>query len=179
MTDLTAIKKNIQVEETQYKSSVSESTMQKIGSSLNFTNTYQYDTHSFLFNGAYTLGVGVIGADGVMPVLYNMEIVGITFFNLVSGASGTTQFDISWFNGINSNQGSIFSTKPLINSTSLNYSYGILDVVNSTAIKTGTGITIPTLIKTQFNQGDMITCTLDSSMSGAENAGILIHHRPR
>jgi len=38
MTDLTAIKKNIQVEETQYKSSVSESTMQKIGSSLNWVN---------------------------------------------------------------------------------------------------------------------------------------------
>ena len=38
MTDLTAIKKNIQAEETQFKSSVSESTMQKIGSSINWVN---------------------------------------------------------------------------------------------------------------------------------------------
>tara|TARA_R110002167_G_scaffold198805_1_gene401913 strand:- start:202 stop:744 length:543 start_codon:yes stop_codon:yes gene_type:complete len=179
MTDITSFKRNVQVEETEYKSAVSESTAQKLGGSINFINTRQYDLHSFNLNGAYQLGVGSTGVDGLYPVVINMELVAITIYSVDAGVSGTTTFDIHWLSSSGADQGSIFSTKPSINSSAPNNAFGIKGLVTEVLDFGGTGITLPVLSKTQFNQGNALRFDIDAAMSSAQNAGLTFHFRPR
>lgn len=179
MPEITPARKNIFTESVQFKSSVSESIGSRIGASINFINSFQYDTHQFNFNGRYALGVGVVGADGIFPILFNMEIVGLTMFNRVSGASGTTEIDIDWLNGSNSNQGTIFSTTPKIASTAPNLAYIIRDELNSINVELPTGATAPVFSKTQFDAGDALIIEIVTAMSDAEDLSVLLHFRPR
>lgn len=178
MTDITANRENVTIEETKYKASISEATAQKIGGSLNFVNLKQYDTHTFNLNGVYELGVGSTGLDGMFICLINMELVAITISNEVSGVSGTTTVDIDWFNGSGSNQGTIFSTKPSIDSTSPNDAYGIKGIATGFSDFGGTGITLPVMSKTTFNAGDALNISLDTAMSSAQNLAVSVHFRP-
>ena len=178
MTAIAEFKAPIQQEEVQYKSSISESTFTKIGSTINFIQNRQYDTHSFNLNGAYELGVGSTGLDGKFIVLRNMELVAITFSNKVSGVSGSTTVDVHWFNGSGSDQGSIFSTRPAIDSTAPSDAYGIKGLADGYNDAGGTGITLPVLSKTTFNAGDALDFQLDASMSGPQDFNLNIHFRP-
>ncbi len=179
MADLADFRSNAQVEETRYKATVSETTMQKLGASLNFVNNRQFDQHSFNLNGAYQLGVGSTGVDGIYPVVLNMELVAVTIYSIDAGVSGTTTFDIHWMSGSGNDQGSIFSTKPSIDSSAPNNAYGIKGLIASIPDAGGTGITLPVLSKTQFSQGDALRFDIDSAMSSAQNAGLTFHFRPR
>jgi hypothetical protein len=179
MVDVADLKKNIQVESVQYRSSISESTGFALAGSINFINNRQYDTHQFNFNGRYSLGVSVLGADGVFPILFNMEIVGFSMFTRKSGTSGTTEIDLQWFDGANSNQGSIFTTKPSIDSTSSDNSYLIKNILTNTDVILPTGATSPVFSKTEFDAGDAVLCRIDSAMSDAEGLHVLVHFRPR
>lgn len=178
MVDVSKARRNVQQEEVKYRSSVSESTFTKMGASLNFINDNQYDSHGFYLNGGYTKAAGVDGLDGNFICMFDMEIIGISFFNTVAGSSGTTEIDLSWLDGSESVQGSIFSTLPAIDSTAGNNAYGAINIIDATN-STGTGITLPVLSKTEFNQFDAIRFDITQAMSGAENCGINIHFRPR
>lgn len=179
MADVADSKQNIDQNDVAFRASISEAVGTKIAGSINFINNRQYLTQQFNFNGRYALGVGFVGADGIFPCLFNMEIVGLTMFNRVSGTSGTTEIDIEWLNGSNSNQGSIFSTTPKIASTASNYSYLIRDELNSTNVELPAGATAPVFSKTQFDAGDALFCEIVSAMSDAEDLSLLIHFRPR
>lgn len=172
-------RQDIDTQDVAFKASVSSAVGSKIAGSINFINNRQYDSHSFNYNGRYALGVGVVGADGIFPILFNMEIVGLTMFNRVSGTTGTTELDIEWLNGSNSNQGSIFSTTPKIDSTSSNYSYLIRDELSNTNVELPTGATAPAFSKTSFDAGDALFCQIVSAMSDAQDCSLLIHFRPR
>lgn len=178
MAEISEFKENIQQEEVQYKASVSEATNTKIGGAINFINGRQYDTHSFNLNGAYILGTGSTGLDGKFIVLRNMELVAISFSNKQAGASGTTTVDIHWFNGSGSDQGTIFSTRPAIDSTAPADAYGIKGLASGYSDSGGTGITLPVLSKTTFNAGDALDFQLDTSMQGARDFNLNIHFRP-
>lgn len=179
MTDITPARRQIQIEDVEQKSAVSEAVGTKLGEGINFINTRQYLTHQFNFNGAYSLGVGVVGVDGIFPILFDMEIVGLTMFNRLSGSTGTTEIDIDWLDGSNSNQGSIFSTTPKIDSTSSNFSYLIRDELNGSNVELPTGATAPVFDKTEFDAGDALFCEIVSAMTAAEDCALLIHFRPR
>ncbi len=179
MADLPDFRSNAQIEETKYKATVSETTIQKLGASLNFVNNRQFDQHSFNLNGAYQLGVGSTGVDGVYPIIMNMELVAVTIYNIDAGVSGTTTFDIHWLSSSGSDQGSIFSTRPSIDSSAPNNSFGIKGLVTGVPDFGGTGITLPILNKTQFDQGNALRFDIDTAMSSAQNAGLTFHFRPR
>lgn len=179
MTDVADAKSNIQIQDVQYKSSVSEAVGNKIAASINFVNNRQYDTHSFNLNGRYKLGESVLGADGIFPCLFDMEIVGVTMFNRVAGTSGTTELDIQWLDESNSNQGSIFSTTPKIDNTAAGYSYLIKNVLNDTDVELPVGAVSPILSKTEFNAGDALFLNITQAMGDAEDCSLLIHFRPR
>lgn len=179
MTDIADARKNIDINDVQFRASVSESVGNKLGASINFINNRQYLTHQFNFNGRYALGVGFFGADGIFPCLNDTEIVGLTMFNRVSGTSGTTEIDIEWLSASNSSQGSIFSTTPKIDSTASNYSYLIRNELTATNVELPTGATAPVFSKTQFDAGDALLCKLVSGMGDAEDLSLLIHFRPR
>lgn len=178
MADVTAARSNIDENDVAFKASISSAVGTKIAGSINFLNTKHYQTHQFNFNGAYSLGVGFVGADGIFPILFDMEIVGLTMFNRLSGTTGTTEIDIEWLNGSNSNQGSIFSTTPKIDSTSSDYSYLIRDELNSTNVELPTGATAPVFSKTSFSAGQALFCEIVSAMSGAQDCALLLHFRP-
>jgi hypothetical protein len=179
MTDITDFRANVQVEETKYKATVSETTLQKMGAATNFVNNRQYDLHSFNLNGAYQLGVGSTGVDGLYPLVINMELVAVTVYSIDAGVSGTTTFDIHWLNSSGVDQGSIFSTKPSISSAAPNNAYGIKGLITEIPDFGGTGITLPVLSKTQFDQGNALRFDIDAAMSSAQNAGLTFHFRPR
>lgn len=165
--------------EVMRKASISEATAQKIAGAINFINNRQYDTHQFNFNGLYKLGVGVVGADGYLPVLFDMEITGISMVNRLSGTSSYTEIDLQWFSGSNSNEGSIFSTLPRISNEASDNCYLIWDEINDVGVSNPAGTTLPVLTKTEFNAGDAIFCKINSAMPDAEDCALYVHFRPR
>ena len=66
MSEIAPLRSDISVEETQFRSAVSEATLQKIGASINFINTYQEEHKSFWCNGQYnTLSIPFSAIDGL------------------------------------------------------------------------------------------------------------------
>lgn len=180
MTDITEQRINIQAEETDYRSAVSEGTMTRVGAALNFVNKRQYDTHAFHLNGLYRKGVSVIGSDGIFPILFDMEIVGITMWNRVNGTSGNTTLDVQWLSAPGVNEGTIFTTKPSFDNNVGDNAYMIKNMATSTVIiEPALGATDPILSKSQFDAGDALLLVIDSAMPDAEDCSLLIHFRPR
>jgi len=180
MTDVTGIRRILQIEEVDSESGLSEDLFFKVGETTNFIATKQYDTHAWHLNRLYKRGVGVEGRDGIFPVLFDMEIVGITLWNRKTGSAGTTTLDVQWLSASSSTEGSIFSTKPAFNINVGNQAYLIKDVLNDTVVASpASGSTTPILSKTNFDAGDAMKLVIDSAMTGAEDCSLLIHFRPR
>lgn len=182
MSDIAPQRIIIQQEETKYRAAVSEATLSRVGATTNFINMKQYDSRGFFLNGPYGNGAGSTGVDGAWGILFDIEIVGIMMFNLVTGGvPGTwTQLDIRRFTATNTGNTSIFSTKPRLSGSTPNNAYLFLDLLNSTTLEDpGLGATLPVMATTQLNAGDMLTMNLDTAMTGGQNCGILLYYRPR
>jgi len=179
MTDLSEARTDIELEEVSFRSSVSEAVMQRIGQAVNFINRKQHQIHSFNYNGLTRLFVDTIGADGVFPCLFDMEIVGISVFQRKGGVSGNTIIDMEYFSAPNVNGGSIFSVKPQISSLGGDFNYLVYNALTDTEEEIGAGFTSPTFSKTQFDKGDVINCKIESATSESEDLMVMIHHRPR
>jgi hypothetical protein len=178
MAEITATRRNIHVEETDYRSAVAEAVLQKVGGSVNFINDKQYDTKAYFANGPYDSVSGAqTGVDGLYVCLFDMEIIGVVMFNIVAGTSGTTTFDVHRLTAPNTDAGTIFSTKPSIASTASSQAY--VGFGPGGSIGGGTGMTAPVLSTTDLDAGDALRIDFDAKMSGAENAGLLIYIRPR
>lgn len=179
MADISPARRNVQIEETAYRAAVSEATFTRMGASVNFINNFQHYEFKYTLNGPYAKGVGQANLDGIRPFLFDSEIVGFSMSNAVSGVSGTTEIDVEWLSGGTTNNGTIFSTNPTIDSTSANNSYMLLDVLNSSTIVEPTGHTVPVFSKINFDQGDALQLNLDTSMLNPENLSVFIYFRPR
>ena len=180
MTDITEQRINLQSEETDYRSAVSEGTMTRMGAAVNFVNKRQYDTHAFHLNGLYRKGVSVVGSDGIFPVLFDMEILGITMWNRVNGTSGATTLDVQWLSSPGVIAGSIFTIKPSFDNNVGDNAYMIKNIpLGTVIIEPAVGATDPVLSKTQFDAGDALLLVIDSAMPDAEDCSLLIHFRPR
>jgi hypothetical protein len=180
MTDVTEQRINLQSEETDYKSAVSESLLTRTAAAINFINKRQHDTKQFDLNGLYSKGVSTFAKDGIFPCLFDLEIVGISMFNRRVGTSGTTTLDLLWYSDSGTEEGTIFSTKPAMDTNVGNNAYFIRNFLTATTVTApGSGATIPVLSKTNFNAGDMIQLKIDAAMAGAEDCSLLIHFRPR
>ncbi len=180
MADLIEERLNIQIEETQYKAAVSESTMSRVGASINFVNKRQHDTKQFFINGKYYVGgASQTGVDGAYMFLFDAEITGIAMFNLIAGASGTTTLDIVRYTASNTGGSSIFATKPSITYTAGNNAYvGVALTPSYTILENPSGTTAPTMALTTASAGDLIKMNVTSVQTGGENAGIVIYFRP-
>ncbi len=156
---------------------VSEGILSKFGGEANFINLYQTDIKEWKLNGSYSVATGITFFDGVASFFFNSEIVGVFFYNGVSGDSGTTEFDIIWKDTSGVDQGSIFSTTPKINSTSSNETIGLRNLTTSQDISP-TGVTLPVFSKTTFFAGESLYLKLNSSMVAAQNSGLTIFYKP-
>lgn len=180
MTDIVEQRINIQQEETAYRASVSESTMSRVGASVNFINKRQFDLHEFKLNGPYGPFAPLAGADGLYIFPSNGEIVAVGGYSLINGTSSTSTLDIHRLTAPGVDSGSIFGTRPAFASSAGNNAYFLFDFLNNATVVTGTGITLPTLVTTNFNAGDALRIDLDGAMAGnPENLGLTIYFRPR
>lgn len=179
MSNLAESRQDLELEDVAYRASVSEAVANKIGTSINFINRRQCDQHAWHLNGDYTLGAGSVGTDGIFVFLFDAEIIGFSYYNQETGASGTTEVDVHWLSGGDTDEGSIFSTLPSVDSTAANGTYTLYDQLNTNTISNPTGHTLAVLSKTDFVSGDALRLDLDTVMSGANGFQLIIHYRPR
>jgi hypothetical protein len=177
MADITRLKRNIQVEETDFRSAVSESVLQKVGGSVNFINDRQYDTKGFFLNGKYgTATVPMTAIDGLYVFPFDAEIFNVYMFNIVAGSGGTTELDIKRLTDSGGSPTSIFSTTPKIASTAGARAY--VGVGES-----GAGLTAPVLsggAPFDVNAGDAVYVDLIQKQTGdPENCGVILYLMPR
>lgn len=168
-------------QETDYRSSVSQALLYKLGAMLNFLNKRHIETKRFQVNGNY--GPAVIGAlpflaiDGAEPFLFNAEIVNIFIWNRIKGSAGTTSLDLKWKAKGGVTWESVFAgaggVLPSFGAAASNYDMcGIGEAV--------TGFTAAKPNKIQFNSGDQLRMDLISSMTGNPNgAELIVFYRPR
>jgi hypothetical protein len=87
MAELTALRRNIQIEEARFRFAVSESWAQKLGGSINFINNYHHAVKEWNINGVYgAMSLPFLGIDGFHPVLYDLEILSIFMFCQTAGS---------------------------------------------------------------------------------------------
>lgn len=178
-TDVTPARENIFIEESDFQSPLSEAYGQKVGGSINFINNFQYDKHSWHLNGDLTGIQTFTNFDGVFPFLFNAEIVGFWYYIGTVGSSGNLTIDIDWLSSGGTNNGTIFSTNPQIQTTASNGSYTFYDQINSTTISNPTGHVLGVLSKINFDRGDALKLTVDTAQVGSEDFQIGIMFRPR
>lgn len=178
ITDIvTPSREILRVGEVSYKRPITEAVFTRVAAQNNFINFYQTDYHSFFLNGTYSIVSGQFGYDGAYVGFYNFEIVGVSIFNAVAGTSGTTALDIHWINQAGVNQGSIFSVTPKISSAASNGTRGFRNLVSGNDY-TMTGVTLPTLAKTTFLEGETLYLVVNSTMAQAQNCALTINTRP-
>jgi hypothetical protein len=178
MADLTGQRRNIQIEESRFRYAVSEALVQKVGSSINFINDYQYSEKQFFANGPYSTAPSFpqTGVDGLTFFDFDAEIINVWAFNLVAGSGGTTELDIKRATASAGAFTSIFSTTPKFDSTAAANSY--VDANGNQAATTG--VTAPVVTTTNVNAGDALRFDIVSSMTGSpQNCGVIVHYRPR
>lgn len=195
MTAIAPTRRMTQEEETRYKSAVSESVAQKMGGSANFINLRQYDTKDFRLNGPIWLAATfpALGADGIYIFPFDAEIINIGLYLEASGSSGTTELDIKKSSDNGATWTSIFSTtaKVLHGASAFRNSLAYVitdDMTASPAYQTWapatppTNFTLPVLsggAPFSVNKGDAIRLDMISAATGAENAQLIVYHRPR
>ena len=180
MADITPFKSNIKTEDVQFRSSVSEAVGNKIGASVNFINTYQYDSKEWTANGPYSItGVPDNGIDIAYLCQSNMEIYGLNMFNNVPGSSGVIEFDIRKHTASNQAGTSIFTTTPKLSYLAGVYACLSIRFSDNTILQNPAGSTMPVLLSSNLNQGDFLTCHFIQKQVGGESAGIEILLRPR
>ncbi len=185
MADITPARIIIQQEEVQYRGSVSEATLSRMGATSNHIALNQYDSRGMFINGPYdSVSGSQVGVDGAWLILKDAEILGVGMINLVAGSSGTTTLDVRRFTASNTPTGgaSIFSTKPSIASSAGNNAYVLKDFSTGETLENPAGTTVPVLVggsTFNVNKGDMLTMNIDAKQVGGQNCGVLLFYRPR
>ena len=178
MSNLSEARQDLELEDVAYRASVSEAVANKLGASINFINRRQYDTHSWHINGDYSTGTGSVGLDGIFVFLFDVEIVGFSYYVGNVGVSGTTTVDVHYLSGGVTDNGTIFSTKPSVTTTAAAGSYTSYNQDSSTTLHNPTGHTLAVLSKTTFLAGEAVRLDLDATMSEANNFQFSIQYRP-
>tara|TARA_R110002020_G_scaffold89116_1_gene218095 strand:- start:56 stop:583 length:528 start_codon:yes stop_codon:yes gene_type:complete len=175
MTDITGARKNLQIQELQTESGVSEATFQKLGSSVNFVNNFQNKAFEYKFMGPFRAISG--GEDGVRSLIFNAEIVGLSGYIRQSGTSGTTSIDIHSITGSTDN-GTVLSTPLSITSSTADGIVFFTELLTPNS-SGGTGITLPVFSTTDFSAGQGFRVDLTGNASDALDLTLTIHYRPR
>lgn len=179
MADVQEARQILSVEDVKHKRSLSEYFAFKLASTMNFISKRQNDKHAWNLNGPYKLGEGSTGTDGVFPCIFDMEITGFSYYSGKKGSSGLTTVDIHLLQADGTDNGSIFSTRPSVDSSAGNNTSTIYDQLNANTVANPPGHTMGVLNKTTFNAGDVLRLDLDSAMSDANNFQFTIYFRPR
>ena len=192
MADVTPLRINLQAEEVAYRSSVSEATLSRVGSSVNFINYYQYKHFEFGFikaisnsgNPTYNTFAPPLVISDLEAFPSNSQIVAITLQHNTAGSGGTSELDIQWSTQNSGTWASIFSTTPKATSSAPTDSQWDTTLNNTTnaygsIATTPAGCTVPVLSKTIFNASDRLRCRAVTNQTGTPNGFTMrIYYRP-
>ena len=107
-----------------------------------------------------------------------MEIVGIFMSHGIGGSSGTTTLDIHKLSTAGADQGSIFSTKPSIDSTAADDVFFTRNVFDGIDVNGAiTGVTYPRVSTNIIEIGESVRMDIDSAMTGGQrNVQLTMHY---
>lgn len=185
MVDITDQRQNIQEEESDFNSAISEAYAFKVGSSINFINNKQYDSHIWIANGVTSLFTSLTGLDGAFQFLFDAELMGVALYfqNKTFTGSGLTKYEIDLVRVTSpgSSGSSLFSTLPAIDDTSPNTnSYFVYNFNSSSFTKDVTGSVAPVLASgANVDAGDLVTWSITETISTMEDASVRLFYRPR
>lgn len=175
MSDLTPERHIIQQEETAAQAAVSESTMSRMGETIDFANTFHVVPPHWCVSGPYNRGVPPYFVDGLRSYPFNFDLLDVKLSSGTNtGVSGTFEVDILWRAENTGSFASIFTTTPKFNGGS-----GI-----QSSCRVGSapaGFTAPVLAKTTFNAHDQLICKVLQVPVGptVEGFGVELIFRPR
>lgn len=154
---------------------MSEGSFYRLAEAVMFINDYQMVPYIFEFAGPFQPIAG--GEGGILPLVANMDVVGISGRLRLTGNSGSTVMDCHYErNG--SDQGSIFSTKLTIPNTVSEPGYFWKNLLTTTDDERS-GITQPVFSTTEFNAGDQLRFDIDSNAEDAFDLLLALWLRPR
>tara|TARA_Y100000401_G_C8324043_1_gene227075 strand:+ start:473 stop:1015 length:543 start_codon:yes stop_codon:yes gene_type:complete len=108
MAEVTPAKNNLQQEEVDFKSALSEQLMTKMAGSINFINDRQMCVFDFKFFGPFKALSG--GEDGCLMAPFDLEICAIAFKLRQCGTGGNTEVDMHKLTTAGVDAGTVFST---------------------------------------------------------------------
>lgn len=175
MAEIPSVRKFIDQLEVKYQAAVSEATWTKIGGMLNFLGRRVHQEKLFPLDGPYWVITDPQYQASTMAIFeFDAEIFNVWVYNIIAGSSGVTELDCRVKPKNSGAYTSIFATRPQIGYNAGNDVWlGVGDSVSN--------CTAPVLTSNplQVNQGDGIIVDKISSQVGGENAGLIVHFRPR
>lgn len=182
MADVTPAKNNLQQEEVDFKSALSEQLMTKIAGSVNFINDKQMCVYDFKFFGKFkSLGLGG-GEDGAMIAPFDLEICAIAFRLRDCGSVGTTTVDLHKISSAGADSGSIFTDKIIVSHDETNERGFYTNFISSTSnAVTQAGSQMPTMTSgnREIAAGESIRLDIDGNATNAQDLIVTIFYRPR
>jgi len=176
---ITDARVNIQEEDVQFRSSVSEAVGNKLGGSINFVNNRQFDKHSWHLNGDFSVVTLADVNDGVFVCQEDMEIVGYALYIDTNGTTdGPIIVDLHWRLTDGTDNGTIFTTRPEIAISASDNSCTHSNT-RATSNELPTGHTLGVFSKTEFDRHDLIKLELDQTSGGSQGLQLTIFFRPR
>lgn len=184
MTDITEERNNIQEEESDFNSAISEAYSFKVGAAINFVNKRQHDSHQWIGNGPASIFTDLTGLDGAFHFLFDAEITGLamTFANKTFTGTGLTklEFDLRLVTTPGTTGSSIFSTLPAIDDTAPDTnSYFVYSFLTNTFETDVTGSTEPVISTSNVDAGDCLFWDITETISTVEDFALRIFYRPR
>ncbi len=175
MSDVTAARKIIQYEETEFRGAISEAMLQKFAATNNFHALYQHSEKQFFINGnPLYLPLPFAGVDGFTFFQFNAQLIDIWMFVQTCGSGGTFELDLKKATTPGGAFTSIFTTTPKIQAAA-----GSNVWVNIGSALANT--TAPVLDSDEVDASDVLRCDIIQAQAGMafSGGGILVHYRPR
>ena len=180
MADVTPAKNNLQQEEVDFKSALSEQLMTKIAGSVNFINDKQMCVYDFKFFGKFKTIAG--GEDGAMIAPFDLEICAIAFRLRDCGSVGNTTVDLHKLSAAGADSGTIFTDKIIIAHDETNERGFYTNFISSTSnAVTQAASQMPTMTSgnREIAAGESIRLDIDGNATDAQDLIVTIFYRPR
>lgn len=174
MTEITPARVMIEIEQTRFRSAVSEALMQSVGASINFINTYEKFDKAWFINGKYNaLTIPFDAIDGITFVPDNAVITNAFMFVHTAGSGGSTTLDIKYATAPGGSWTTIFTTKPSISSAAGSFAWCYTGSAFSNT-------TAPVLSVTNLTAGWGLRCDITAAQTGSvAGCGLVLFLRPR
>lgn len=179
-TKVTPVKQDFYTEEVDYRSALSEQLMTKLASNVQFVHDRQMCIYDFRFNGPYAKLNG--GEDGRIPLIVDIEIVGLAWSARQWGTSGTTQLDLHKINSSGADQGSLLSSNWIIAHNETDQRGFYKNFVDSTEnAHSQAASNMPNISSANLNlsAGESLRLDIESNAAGANDLAVYVYYRPR